>query len=169
RERFLDGHVLEPARAGLSLLPDRPIIAEAARLAQSQREQHLRLYLFIVVAFVMASLLVGCSRSSARPATPASPTSEPPVTVMRIAAGQPLTVAVSAALSGEQRAVGGDTAAAAEMAVAVYGNSLQGHALRVLQQDDGCSDPEMAAAVAHDIVGDSSVAGVIGPGCTTGA
>jgi len=55
------------------------------------------------------------------------------------------------------------------MAVADYGAALQGHPLRVLQRDDGCSDPEKAAAVAHDIVSDLSVAGVIGPVCTTGA
>jgi branched-chain amino acid transport system substrate-binding protein len=89
--------------------------------------------------------------------------------IIHIEARQPLTIAVSAALSGEQHSVGADTAAAAEMAVADYGTELQGHPLRVLQKDDGCTDPEKAASVAHAIVDESSVVGVIGPACTTGA
>ena len=130
RESLLDGHMLDPPCIRLSILPDTPIIAEAARSPQNQRAHHLRLHFFVLVAFAVASLLCACSRSSARRAPPASPTFAAPVTMIRIAAGQPLTVAISAALSGDQGAVGGDTAAAAELAVADYGSALQRHPLR---------------------------------------
>jgi branched-chain amino acid transport system substrate-binding protein len=114
-------------------------------------------------------MLCACSRSSAPPATPTAPDPATPSPDIRIAAGQPLTIAVSAALSGEQQSVGADTAAAAELAVADYGAALQGHPLRVLRKDDECSDPEKAASVAQAIIDESGVVGVIGPICTTGA
>jgi branched-chain amino acid transport system substrate-binding protein len=83
--------------------------------------------------------------------------------------GQPITIGLSAALSGDQLNLGTDIADAAELALMDAGASLRGFPVVIARQDDGCTDPEKAANVARSLVENSTLAGVIGPMCTTGA
>ena len=84
-------------------------------------------------------------------------------------AGKPLIIGVSVALSGDQQGIGKDIADAVELAIADHGGALQGHPVSAARQDDGCTDAEKAVAVARGFIAESSLAGVIGPMCTTGA
>jgi branched-chain amino acid transport system substrate-binding protein len=59
--------------------------------------------------------------------------------------------------------------AAAQLAAGQYGNVLRGRPIVVTPLDDGCSDPEIAAATATRFIEDEALAGVVGPMCTTGA
>jgi branched-chain amino acid transport system substrate-binding protein len=112
-------------------------------------------------------LLWSCTGGSSR--KPATPTPLPePATTIEIDKGQPLTIGVSAALSGEQQSLGSDLADAVELAIRDYG-AIRTHSARTMRADDRCGDAEKAVAVARSLAADSSVAGVIGPMCTTGA
>lgn len=125
-----------------------------------------RACIFALVA--LAAILAACGGSSAAPATPTaepSPTPSPAITIPR---DTPITVAVSAALTGDQAGPGKDIADAVELAAAEHGPVL-GHDVEIKRLDDGCTDPEKAVAAAKSLVGAGTVAGVIGPMCTVGA
>ena len=115
-----------------------------------------------------AVLIAACGGSSARKqATPTIP--PPPGATIEIAKAQPLKIDVSAALSGEQQSLGVDLADAVELAAKDRGGTLKGHPIRIVRMDDRCNDAEQAVSVARSLAADASVAGVVGPMCTTGA
>lgn len=117
----------------------------------------------------VALALAACSGSgSGAPTATVTPASTPAPDII-IPAGAPITIGVSASLTGDQQSIGQDIADAATLAVADRGATVQGHAVTVVRRDDGCTDAEKAVAVARSFIGDPTVAGVIGPMCTTGA
>jgi branched-chain amino acid transport system substrate-binding protein len=122
-----------------------------------------------LAALVAVAALAACGGGATGTPTPAPTPIDTPEPQIVIAAGQPVTIGVSAALTGEQSALGNDIADAAELAVIDAGRTFKGHALQVSRKDDGCADAEKAAGVAHAFVKDRILAGVIGPMCTTGA
>ena len=117
---------------------------------------------------VTACLLSACGDGGGAKAPAPTSISAPDPRIV-IAAGQPVTIGVSAALTGDQSALGNDLADAAELAVIDAGRAFKGHPLQVSRKDDGCADAEKAADVAHVLVSDTTLVGVIGPMCTTGA
>jgi branched-chain amino acid transport system substrate-binding protein len=123
--------------------------------------------LLILVAAL--ALVAGCeSESSTGPRTAAPTPPPPPEPALLLESGQPVLVGVSAALSGDQSALGEDIADAVDLAVEDYAGTIKGHPIRTMRLDDGCTDPEMAVAVARRLL-QAGVAGVVGPMCTTGA
>lgn len=119
----------------------------------------------------LAVTAVGLSACGGGPgAKRPTPTAPPePAAAIEIGKGQPLKVGVSAALSGDQKSLGTDLADAVELAVRDHGATLRGHPLAATRMDDRCSDAEKAVSVARALAADPSVAGVVGPMCTTGA
>jgi branched-chain amino acid transport system substrate-binding protein len=122
-----------------------------------------------LIAALAAMLLAACGGPKLRPGTPtptATPEPPPPIS---IPAGGPLVIGVSVALSGDQDALGRDIADAAALSAAEFAPAFAGHAIEVRAVDDGCNDPERAAATARDLVATRGLIGVIGPMCTTAA
>ena len=106
-----------------------------------------------------ALVLLGCGSSSKKPV--ASPTAAPtPAPVITIARGQPIIIAVSAALTGDQQSLGNDIADAADLAISDHGPTLRGHPLQIKRMDDRCTDAEKAAAVARSLAAETTLAGV---------
>ena len=120
------------------------------------------------LVLVAAILLISCGGGDA---PPPPRTSEPAAVgdTIVIPRGQPVTIGVSAALSGDQTSLGKDIADAADLAVADFGGTLQDHPIRVTRVDDRCTDAEAAVAAARQLIQDATLAGVVGPMCTTGA
>jgi branched-chain amino acid transport system substrate-binding protein len=127
--------------------------------------RHLAALLFVASCLVLAA----CDGQSAISSDP-TPTGVPaPAASITIAAGQPITIGISAALSGDQVNLGTDIADAADLAAADFGGSLKSHPIVIKRLDDGCTDAEKAVAVADELIADATLVGVIGPMCTTGS
>jgi branched-chain amino acid transport system substrate-binding protein len=128
-----------------------------------------RLYALLVLgAAFHAALWAACGGSSSPQQTIATPTVAVPADIV-IPPGANVTVGVSAALSGEQQALGNDLLDATRIAVSLYGGTIKGHPIEVVPGDDGCSRPLMAVDVADTLIARETLVGVIGPMCTTGA
>lgn len=121
-----------------------------------------------VVALCAAILLAACGGRDGAPAVPTAPPTARSEAII-VPAGRPLVIGLSAALSGDQLDLGIDLLAATELAIGKFGGSVRGHPVDLTQRDDGCNDPEKAVSVASIFIADASLAGVIGPMCTTGA
>jgi len=125
-----------------------------------------------LAAWLLAwALLVtaACGGDDARTSDRTPPGDPPPPATIIIPAGEPITIGVSAALSGEQVNLGTDIADAAELAVIDFGGTVKSRPVAVKRLDDGCTDAERAVDVARSFVADATLAGVIGPMCTAGA
>jgi branched-chain amino acid transport system substrate-binding protein len=120
----------------------------------------------IVTAALAGVAIAACGGGSNAPSPTATPDPPRPITV---AADEPLVIGVSAALSGDQSSIGHDIVDAVSLAVADFGGSVRGHAIKVVVSDDGCTDAEKARTIAREFVTDDALVGVIGPMCTTGA
>ncbi|MBF6599779.1 MAG: branched-chain amino acid ABC transporter substrate-binding protein [Dehalococcoidia bacterium] len=114
-------------------------------------------------------MLTACGKAAGRTAVPALTSAPTPTAEIVIPPNAPLTVGVSVALSGDQQGIGRDIADAAELAVNDRGATVKGHKIVVSRKDDGCTEAQKAASAARALIADASVAGVIGPMCTTGA
>ena len=122
------------------------------------------LFALMLIAAAVAAACRGGGGSAPSPTAASTPVSDTIV----IPAGQPITIGVSAALSGEEVLLGTDIADASELAVEEFG-PIAGRAVRAVRKDDRCTDPEAAVNVGKQLIGDPALAGVIGPLCTTGA
>ncbi len=120
-----------------------------------------------LLAAVCGALLVACGGSSPKGPTPTAVATPAPTII--IERGQPLTIGLSAALTGDQGNPGNDIADAAELALIDRGGTLKGHPLKLERMDDGCADAEKAVAVARSLIEKPALVGVVGPMCTTGA
>jgi len=116
-------------------------------------------------------LLVACRGGGSSEPTPAlEPTAvETPSPEITIPAGQPIVIGVSAALTGDQSALGIDLANAAELAVNDRGATLKGHPVRIERADGGCGEAEKAVRAARALIARPGIVGIIGPMCTVGA
>lgn len=121
----------------------------------------------LVTAAVL--VLAACGGNDATSSAPTASGEPPPAASILIPRNQPITIGVSAALSGDQVNLGTDVADAVELAVAEFGGVLKSHPIVVKRLDDGCTDPEQAVKVADELLADDTLVGVIGPMCTTGA
>lgn len=119
----------------------------------------------LAVCAVLA-LAAACGGGTPAPDATSTPGPRGPITVPP---GKALTIGLSAGLSGAEADLGLELAAAAEIAVGQFGGNVAGFTVQISRRDDGCSDPEKAADVARLLIADETLAGVIGPMCTTGA
>jgi branched-chain amino acid transport system substrate-binding protein len=126
-----------------------------------------RVRALFAVAIAAACALLACRSSATSHPTP-SPSPTPPANIT-IEAGQPITIGVSVALSGDAKGLGSDIADSVDLAIADVNGSLLGHPLQSSRMDDGCGDAEKAVEVAHTLVAVDTLVGVVGPMCTTGA
>ena len=124
--------------------------------------------LALLASAVCGALIIGCGGDSAPKATPIASYAPPPATIT-IAAGQPIVIGVSAALSGAQAALGTDLADAAELAAGDHGGTVRGHPIKIEREDDRCTEAENATQVARKLIAAPGAVGVVGPMCTTGA
>jgi branched-chain amino acid transport system substrate-binding protein len=122
--------------------------------------------LLLVAACVV---LAACDGQRAISSDPTSTSVPPPAPSISIPAGQPITIGVSVALSGDQVGLGTDIADAADLAAADFGGALKSHPIVIKRVDDGCTDAEKAVAVADELISERTLVGVIGPMCTTGS
>lgn len=113
--------------------------------------------------------IAGCGSSDEEPARPTPLPTHEVLRTLDLGPGAAIDIGVSTALSGAQVALGQDIADAAELAVADFGGAIERHPVNVVRMDDGCTDPEMAVAVARDLIKRPALAGVIGPMCAGGA
>ena len=124
--------------------------------------------LALLAMLATGAILIACGSGGNPSGTPtAEPTPEARDAVIQ--PGQPITIGVSVALSGDQINLGTDIADAAELALMDAGASVRGFPVVIARQDDGCTDAEKASNVARSLVENATLAGVIGPMCTTGA
>lgn len=127
--------------------------------------RHLPALLLVAACVVLAA----CDGQRAISSDPTSTSVPPPAPSISIPAGQPITIGVSVALSGDQVGLGTDIADAADLAAADFGGALKSHPIVIKRVDDGCTDAEKAVAVADELISDRTLVGVIGPMCTTGS
>jgi branched-chain amino acid transport system substrate-binding protein len=125
----------------------------------------------LVLAVLCGMLLAACrdGGSSTSTPTPTATATEAPSTDITIAAGEPIAIGVSAALTGDQSALGIDLANAAELAVNDRGATLKGHPVRIERADGGCGQAEKAVRAANALIDKPGIVGVIGPMCTVDA
>ena len=126
-------------------------------------------HLSALLLFAACALLAACDGQRAVSSDPTDTGVPAPAASIIIPAGQPITIGVSVALSGDQVSLGTDIADAADLAAADFGGTLKSHPIVIKRVDDGCTDAEKAVAVADELISDPTLVGVIGPMCTTGA
>jgi branched-chain amino acid transport system substrate-binding protein len=96
-----------------------------------------------------------------------------PQTPIVIAAGDPIIVGVSAALTGPVASLGLESRDAVVVGIerwkAENGAQIGGHEIEVYVEDDGCFETEVAAFAGERLLGRKGLVGVIGPMCSGGA
>jgi branched-chain amino acid transport system substrate-binding protein len=119
----------------------------------------------------LLSLVTGCG--SDEKAEDSRPRVEraPEITVV-IGEGAPVTVGVSAPITGADARTGTEDLDAAIAAVARWkeanGATIKGHEIEVLAEDDGCTEADIAAEAARRLAAQPTVVGVVGPNCSAG-
>jgi len=81
--------------------------------------------------------------------------------------GEPVPLASALAISGDNASLGLDSQRAVELALSLHG-PLYGHPLQLRAEDDECS-PEGGESAATLILGDPSIAAVVGTSCSSAA
>jgi branched-chain amino acid transport system substrate-binding protein len=96
-----------------------------------------------------------------------------PQTPVVVAAGEPIIVGVSAALTGPTKMQGTESRDAAVVGVERWkeanGDQIKGHDIEVRAADDGCFEADITALAAERLLGVEGLVGVIGPMCSDGA
>lgn len=121
-----------------------------------------------ITASIAVVLAAACGGSNNGPNNPAPNATRVPVEDIVVPAGAAIEIGVSAPLTGVQMALGLDITDAADLAAAELG-PVRGRVVRIVRMDDRCTDAEEAVAVARELIERTTLVGVIGPMCTTGA
>lgn len=109
-----------------------------------------------------------------------APIERSPRTPIVIPAGQPITIGVSAALSGPDAAMGTESLDAAVVGVVRWkeenGEQIGGHDIEIHAEDDACSDADLTSMAAERLLQGEyghrqmpGLVGIIGPMCSAGA
>jgi branched-chain amino acid transport system substrate-binding protein len=89
-----------------------------------------------------------------------------------IGEGTPVTVGVSAPITGPDARSGTEDRDAVIAAVARWkdenGAAIKGHEIEVVVEDDGCTEADIAAEAARRLAARPTVVGVVGPNCSAG-
>jgi branched-chain amino acid transport system substrate-binding protein len=89
-----------------------------------------------------------------------------------IGEGAPVTVGVSAPITGPDARSGMEDRDAVIAAVARWeednGATITGHEIEVIAEDDGCTEADIAAEAARRLAAQATVVGVVGPNCSAG-
>ena len=90
-----------------------------------------------------------------------------------VPAGKPIVIGISAPLTGLDAGVGIEDRDAMLAAIgrwkAAHGDLIKGHAVDVRAEDDGCTEPDIAAQAAQRLLRAEGLVGVLGPNCSAGA
>ena len=140
------------------------------RIIRTPSPAAILLATLLAVAFVA----LGCSEDAAEPvgdgdgAIARSP--EAPIVV---AAGEPMVIGISTALSGGPNGIRGtEYRDAAITAITRWkeanGELIAGHEIVVRAEDDGCGDGAVTAIAAERLLRAKGLVGVIGPQCSSG-
>ena len=90
-----------------------------------------------------------------------------------VPAGKPIVIGISAPLTGLDAGVGIEDRDAMLAAIgrwkAAHGDLIKGHAVDVRAEDDGCTEPDIAAQAAERLLRTEGLVGVLGPNCSAGA
>lgn len=121
-----------------------------------------------ISACVAVALAAACGGSNNAVHSPIPSATPAALNDIIVPAGAPISIGVSAALSGDQMNLGLDITDAADLAATELG-LVRGRSVRIVRMDDRCADAEEAVAVARDLIEREALVGVIGPMCTTGA
>jgi branched-chain amino acid transport system substrate-binding protein len=92
-------------------------------------------------------------------------TTEDPLGVVQVPAGEPLNVAFWGVLSGADSSLGEDSKQGTEIAIDDLGGTFKGHDIR-LTAEDGLCTPEGGATAAQKLAADSTIVGLIGSSCS---
>jgi branched-chain amino acid transport system substrate-binding protein len=103
-----------------------------------------------------ALLLVACGEEEPPPAAESEG-------VVRIEAGQPITIGISTMLEGDLASVG--TALRDSAQLAGEGVTVAGHEIGFAAADDGCTE-EGGAQAAQELLNEETLVGVVGPSCS---
>jgi branched-chain amino acid transport system substrate-binding protein len=115
------------------------------------------------MACMLGLLSAGCSRDEPRPRV-----CPDPLGCIWIGPEQPIRIVSLQTISGDLQTVGLEYARSLELAVADRGNTLLGHPIKILYEDDKCSR-EGGLTATHKIIADETIAAIHGPTCSSAA
>lgn len=116
------------------------------------------LVVLLLAVFVLAS---------AMPALAQAPVTDP-IGVVRIAKGQPLTIAYWFVVAGPDASLGIDTRRGVEVAIDDKGGKLLGHPIRLIGEDSGCN-AEGGVTAATKLAANRAIVAAIGSNCSSEA
>jgi len=126
----------------------------------------------VIISVAILTLLAACSGDADGDTAPRTVTRDPSAEFV-IEPGEPVIIGVSSALTGSAGERGRQYRNAVVVAVEewkqLHGNTLGGHEIVVVAEDDGCTATDAAAHAARRHVERPGLAGVIGPQCSAGA
>ncbi|MCH8161330.1 MAG: branched-chain amino acid ABC transporter substrate-binding protein [Chloroflexi bacterium] len=129
----------------------------------------------LFIALILLSLvLAACSEDADDTDGDNGAITRGPETPIVIAAGEPIVIGISTALTGGPVGVRGaeyrDAAITAiERWKAANGEQIAGHEIQVRAEDDGCSSGSVTTVAAERLLGIAGLVGVIGPQCSGGS
>ena len=121
----------------------------------------MKRYTIIMAATVFASLLFASCGSQ-------SYTCSDPLGCIEAQSGESIKIAALLTLSGPDAPYGVDALRGVEIAIADRGNSLLGHSIELIQQDDLCTE-QGGIDGANALAPNADIAGVIGATCSSGS
>jgi branched-chain amino acid transport system substrate-binding protein len=145
---------------------------EARPHPRSGRGRRLTSVVLIATVMLAAAALAACGDGALRAADELPSIDRGPDTTIVIPAGEPLVVGVSTALTGPVGHRGEEYLDAVITGVerwrAANGDSIHGHPIVVVAEDDACAAPGVAAAAADRLLRQPGLLGVLGPQCSDG-
>lgn len=125
-----------------------------------------------VSVLFLLSLVTACGSDEKADDTQPRGERAPEIPVV-IGEGAPVTVGVSAPISGPDARSGTEDRDTVIAAVARWkeanGPMIKGHEIEVIAEDDGCTEADIAAEAARRLAAQPTVVGVVGPNCSAGA
>ena len=122
----------------------------------------------LLVALALCALLAaGVPFAAPAPAATMGPVTDP-IGVVKIAPGDPITIAWWLVVTGPNEALGTDSRRGVEIAIDDTGGTLLGHPIKLIGEDSGCG-PEGGQTAATKIAANADVVAAIGSSCSSEA
>ena len=139
--------------------------------AKTRLFRRLSPLLALACLLVAVLALAGCG-AAAPDVAGLTDTERSPDTPLVIAPGEPIVVGVSSALAGPNGVRGSEyrdgVIVAVERWKAANSETIAGHEIQVVAEDDGCTEADNAVVAAERLIQRSGLVGVIGPQCSSG-